>query len=527
MAKHTDVPKPRIKLSGIKGVILDMDGVITRTAKLHAKSWKMMFDEYLSGYQGKEADTSPLVIDIDYVNYIDGKPRYEGVKSFLESRNIELPWGNEDDEPGKETICGLGNRKNEYFHQLLESEGAEVFEDAKEKVSQWKSGGIKCAVVTSSKNGRKVLKTTGIEDLFHVKVDGITAKEKNLKGKPDPDIFLEAARQLNVSPEETIVFEDALSGVQAGSDGEFGFVIGVNKKGRKKALLENGADAVIRSFDELEITSEGNTAAWQEMPSALKNQEEVFARFINKEPLLFFDYDGTLTPIVDNPAEAELSFEMREIIRRLAVMAKVAVISGRDMEDVRKLVLLDNIYYAGSHGFRIWKPGGEIFENEEGKNYLPYLNQMEEALLKEQFFASNGVEIERKRYAIAVHYRNAREKDEKYIIQKVKEIKKNHPELKAEGGKKIIEIKPDIDWHKGKAIEWLQQILQATEQKNETLYMGDDITDEDGFRALINRGTTILVGWHGHPSIAAYRLRNNREVKVFLGNLEKKLRMYG
>ena len=527
MANLNMTPEPRLRFKGIKGAILDMDGVITRTARLHAKSWKRMFDEYLEEYEGKNADTSPLDIDTDYKKYIDGKPRYKGVESFLESRNIELDWGSEDDEPGKNTICGLGNRKNEYFLGLLHDEGAEVFEDAKEKVNEWKTAGIKTAVVTSSKNGEEVLKTAGIIDLFDVRVDGITAREKKLKGKPNPDIFLEAAIQLGTEPENTVVFEDAISGVQAGNDGNFIFVIGVNKHGQKKALLENGADAVIRSFDELEIDPEGKPDTWQEMPSAIEYKEEIFARFINKKPLLFFDYDGTLTPIVDDPEEAELPYEIREILRRLSIMAKVAVISGRDMEDVRKLVKLDDIYYAGSHGFRLWKPGGQVTEHEQGQSFLPSLNKMEDELKSNTLLKEMNVHIERKRYAIAVHYRNAKDEDEEKIINLVRERVKGEPKLKSDGGKKIIEIKPNIEWQKGKAIGWLQELLGADQSKNETMYMGDDLTDEDGFRALIGRGTTILVGRHGYPSVAAYRLRNVREVKLFLEKLENKLRLYG
>ena len=231
-------------------VIFDLDGVVTRTATLHAGTWKQIFDEYLERHAAGRP-LRPFVIETDYPRYVDGKPRYDGVRSFLASRGIELPEGEIDDPPDRETICGLGNRKNELYNQRLEAGGVEVFEDAVECIRAWRGMGFKTAIVSSSKNCAAVLRSTGLTDLFDVRVDGVEAERLGLTGKPAPDIFLEAANRLGVEPSRAVVFEDAVSGVQAGRAGEFGWVVGVDRGGAREALLENGADIVVSDLREV------------------------------------------------------------------------------------------------------------------------------------------------------------------------------------------------------------------------------------------------------------------------------------
>ena len=206
-----------ITMRQFDAVIFDLDGVITRTARVHAAAWKKLFDEYLKKIFGDE-DIEPFDIETDYRNYVDGKPRYDGVKSFLTSRNIELPYGNQDDSADRETVCGLGNKKNQIFLQYLKIEGVEIYETSINLIRLLKNKGLKTAVVSSSKNCAAVLDAANISDLFDVKVDGVDSDALDFKGKPEPDIFLEAARRLWVEPERCAVFEDALSGVEAGTE---------------------------------------------------------------------------------------------------------------------------------------------------------------------------------------------------------------------------------------------------------------------------------------------------------------------
>lgn len=233
-------------------VLFDLDGVLTATARLHAACWKQMFDEYLRRRARESGEVfRPFEIATDYKRYVDGKLRYDGVDSFLRSRGIELPWGEPGDPADRETVCGLGNRKNELIGEVLATEGVEVYEDSVAWVRQIRHQGLATAVVSASKNCRRVLEAAGIADLFDVRVDGLVAADLGLAGKPAPDTFLEGARRLAVDPARAVVVEDAVSGVKAGKAGGFGLVIGVDRTDDPDALRMNGADIVVAALGEL------------------------------------------------------------------------------------------------------------------------------------------------------------------------------------------------------------------------------------------------------------------------------------
>ncbi|MFW5707207.1 MAG: beta-phosphoglucomutase family hydrolase, partial [Bacteroidota bacterium] len=323
-------------LSHIEALIFDLDGVITQTRKTHKKAWKEMFEQYFrENHPGQQSMTEE-----DYLVYIDGKPRYQGVKSFLESREIRLPFGNPDDAPGFNTVCALGNIKNQMFNEVLDRDGVEVYDDALEKLREWKKMGLKTAIVSSSKNCKKIMEAAGIEDLFDVRVDGVVAQDIGLSGKPDPDIFVESAQRLNVSEINSVVFEDATSGVKAGQMGYFGLVVGVNRFNNREALLQNGADIVIDNFSELNLNDEQLMEEYfsRQGTPIFPGNKEVFNLLSRKKPVIFLDYDGTLTPIVPRPEDAVISEEMRETLRDLAGIFTVAVVTGRDKDDVQNLV---------------------------------------------------------------------------------------------------------------------------------------------------------------------------------------------
>jgi beta-phosphoglucomutase family hydrolase len=232
--------------------LFDLDGVLTKTAQLHAAAWKEMFDAYLR--QRAERAGEPFVAfdaAADYDEYVDGKPRYEGVQSFLASRGIELPRGEPSDPPDAETVDGLGNRKNEIVLRLIRERGIEPYEGSVRYVHAAREAGLRRAVVSSSTNCREVLIAAGIEDLFEVRIDGVLAERQHLRGKPAPDTFLAGARALGVEPAHAAVFEDALAGVAAGRAGRFGFVVGVDRVGQADALREHGADVVVSDLSEL------------------------------------------------------------------------------------------------------------------------------------------------------------------------------------------------------------------------------------------------------------------------------------
>ena len=233
-------------------VLLDLDGVITDTASIHARCWKQMFDEYLQKHATEKGEAfHPFDVDTDYRLYVDGKPRFDGVRDFLTSRAIQLPEGSPDDSPQAETVGGLGNRKNELVNKIIEETGVEPYEGSVKLIHQLRRYGLKIAVVTSSQNCTAVLKAVKLNEFFDVQVDGNTIHARKLAGKPAPDTFLMAAKLLGVEPARAIVIEDALSGVEAGSAGGFGLVIGVARKGNTEELRRHGAHLVVNDLSEL------------------------------------------------------------------------------------------------------------------------------------------------------------------------------------------------------------------------------------------------------------------------------------
>jgi beta-phosphoglucomutase family hydrolase len=237
---------------GIKAGLFDLDGVLTRTATVHAAAWKEMFDAYLRRRAEREGTAfTPFDSGDDYNRYVDGKPRLEGTRDFLRSRGIELPVGRDDDPPGEETLHGLGNRKNGLVLELIKSRGVEVYEGSVRFVRVARAAGLKTAVVSSSANTEDVLNVAHLADLFDVRIDGVVAKERGLPGKPAPDTFLAAAQALEVKPQEAAVFEDAVAGVQAARAGNFGRVVGVDRVGHAEELRQAGADVVVGDLSEL------------------------------------------------------------------------------------------------------------------------------------------------------------------------------------------------------------------------------------------------------------------------------------
>jgi beta-phosphoglucomutase family hydrolase len=232
--------------------LFDLDGVLTQTAKIHAQAWKQMFDEFLRDWAERHGQPfEPFDRPTDYDEYVDGKPRLDGVRSFLESRGIDLPMGSPDDPPEAETVHALGTRKNNLVLKLIREQGVEPYEGSVRFVEAARDQRLRRAVVSSSTNCEDVLKAAGIDHLFEARVDGVVAEQKGLRGKPAPDTFLEGARMLGASPDESAVFEDALAGVEAGRAGNFGWVVGVDRTGQAEELKARGADVVVKDLAEL------------------------------------------------------------------------------------------------------------------------------------------------------------------------------------------------------------------------------------------------------------------------------------
>lgn len=227
----------------VTACLFDLDGVLTDTAAVHNRAWTRMFDDYLRGRYGD--GFVPFDPDADYPAYVDGRPRADGVRTFLASRDIELPEGDPDDPPDAETVNGLGNRKNDLLQETIERDGVSVFPGSRLYLEAARAAGLRRAVVSSSANTRQVLAVTGLDEYVEDVVDGVTLREEGLAGKPAPDTFLAAAARLDVTPEQAAVFEDAVAGVEAGRAGGFGRVVGVDRIGHAADLREHGADIVV------------------------------------------------------------------------------------------------------------------------------------------------------------------------------------------------------------------------------------------------------------------------------------------
>ncbi len=509
---------PYLDLRDLDAFILDMDGVVTNTARAHAIAWKHTFDEYLRERSQRHGEAFvPFDDSSDYLRYVDGKPRCDGVSSFLSSRHISLPYGGPDDDPGRETICGIGNRKNQHFVQYIRDHGAEPYASTIEFIRWMRSNGARIALISASRNAKLVLERSGLSGLFDVVVDGVEADKLGLNGKPAPDIFLEATRRLGVGPERSAVIEDSLAGVEAGRVGGFNTVIGVDRGGQGDELRRRGADIAVGDLSELRIVGDERGQRMQ-LPSALENAGEIFKRLLEGMSAIFLDYDGTLTPIVNEPSQAVLSERMREILRELSKNCTLSIISGRGLEDIRGMVGIDGLVYVGSHGFEGVGPDGPLPGQELGEPFLPSLDRAEGELHS----ALQGIEgawVERKRFGVTVHFRNVDRENVPRVEALFNGVARRYSDLKMTGGKEILELRPNVDWGKGKVVLALLDRFHVSGPRVIPLYIGDDETDEDAFRALADKGVTILVSNRARRTAAHYVLRDVSEVATFLEEL--------
>ena len=517
--------KPILELSGFDAAIFDLDGVITKTAAVHAAAWKHLFDEYLRTHADQTGEPFQAFDSIqDYCAYVDGKPRYDGVTSFLASRGVTLPHGDPSDPPEHETICGLGNRKNVQFLKALHENGVEVFPSTIALMRLLKSLGKKTAVVTASENGRAIVHAAGVTDLFEVMVDGRDARDLGLRGKPHPDTFVRAAERLDVLPKRAVVCEDALAGVEAGRAGGFGLVVGLDRVGQAEALHAHGGDVVVPDLEELIVRDEAGIT-WRSataLPSALHQFDDVLARLKQQPVAVFLDYDGTLTPIVDRPELAVLAQDVRDVLDALSRQCPAGIISGRDRKDVTNLVNLDSLIYAGSHGFDIAGPERFALSHEVGTQFAEALDHAEN-VLRPLLDPIAGTLIERKKFSIAVHYRLVDPGDVSKVEEAVTRVMAESPDLRRSAGKMVFEMQPQLDWDKGKALLWLMEGLKWKEHRYQPMYLGDDLTDEHAFRELVERGVGIVVEHGSRFSSASYSLQDPGEVKDFLLRLSRHL----
>ncbi|MBJ8346992.1 trehalose-phosphatase [Antrihabitans sp. YC2-6] len=498
-----------------------MDGVVTDTATVHAHAWAEVFDAFM-GTRAASADEdhAPFTTG-DYKRYVDGKARNAGIVDFLASRGISLVLGNAEDQLADATVCGLGNRKNELFRQRIAHGGVRVFAGVVALVAHLRKAGIKTAVFTASRNGAIVLRAAGLDELFDVTVDGVDAQECNLAGKPDPAVLLEAVGRTGAQVARAVVIEDSEAGVAAGRNGGFALVIGVDSAGGSSPLRECGADTVVADLAEVVIRE--NLVRSSDLPHALTEDGALDPTLRGSRPAVFLDYDGTLSDIVNDPDSAVLADGCAAELSRLAQLCPVAVISGRDLADIRARVALPGIWYSGSHGFELIGPGGEYYENEAALAAIPDLARAV-AGLRESLSHFPGVLLEHKRFTIAVHYRNVAAETIEEIVGAVAAVA-SATGLRLTTGRKVVELRPNVDWGKGDALCWVLAHIVGPDKRT-PLYIGDDLTDEDAFDAVAQEGVGVVVrnaDTGDRPSAARLAVDSTGEVREVLAKLADRL----
>jgi len=492
--------------------IFDLDGVVTDTASIHAAAWAVLFDGFLKRRPANEhEDHSPFTHD-DYRQFVDGKPRHDGVTDFLAARGISLPPGDLSDNT-ENTVYGLGNRKQPIFLEQLGS-GVPAFESTVVLVRKLQEMGVATAVFSSSRNAEHVLRNAGIGDLFAVRVDGVVADGLGLPGKPDPALLLEATRRLGAIPERCVVVEDAAAGVEAGRRGGFTLVIGVDRTGHADELLRCGADVVVPDLADVAVRT--GDKRMSQLPNALDSYGQLIGVVAGRQLFVCLDYDGTLSEIVSDPDAATLVDGAAKALENLAALCPVAILSGRDLADIRDRVGLPGIWYAGSHGFELIGPDGNHHQNGAAATAIPVLASAA-AELRDKLTQIPGVLVEHKRFAVAVHYRNVAPERVGEVVASAHWGGQRHG-LRVTSGRKVVELRPDIDWDKGTALAWIRDRIPQTGRML-PIFVGDDLTDEDAFDAIRFNGIGLIVRHdedRDRPTAAQFVLKNTTEVSEFL-----------
>lgn len=496
----------------IKGIIFDMDGVITQTATLHFKAWKITIENFFT----QIFDEKKLFTENDYFHYLDGMTRKEGVANYF--LNIGL---SEDMLKGiyknlEECIEDLCKKKNTLLLQILSEETVECFPDSLKFIEFLLLQDYKIGLISSSKNCLPILKKTQIDNIFSVYVDGLFCEQMNLPGKPHPAIFLEAAKRLDLLPEECLIVEDAIAGVCAAKKGGFGVVALDRKNKLYKDFLKFQPDFVLNDLSSNQTFLYHQLRKHATLQPGFKSLSCIMDLIENENQLaIFLDYDGTLTPIVETPDKAVLSQRMFHCLTQLSQNYLTVIMSGRELKNLKKLINVPTIFYSGNHGLEFIAPNDEIVSyqvGEEFKEELSFVYLHLVSLLR----TIEGCIVENKKYSLSIHYRLVSESKHLYISQVIDEVLSDCPNLIRHSGKKVFEIRPNIIWNKGVASAFILNNLKLKNPNIIPLYIGDDLSDEDAFETFDKGGITIKVMDQPETTKAHYFLNSPSEVENFL-----------
>ncbi len=498
-------------------VIFDIDGVVTDTASIEVSAWSQCFDEYLAQRAPAEGENhSPFTGD-DYDRFLAEKPCCDAITDFLASRGIFLPTDGEADSTG-DIVRGLATRMRQLFLKLS-AEGAPVCDSTVALVRKLHDAGLRTGVYSPGRKCQQVLAEANLGADFTVGVDSCSNGQPGLPGEPDAALLLETARQLDVSPSRCVVVEASTAGVTAARDGGFALVIGIDRAGHADGLSRSGADAVVDDLARVIVRRVDRQMST--LPDALQSYGQIAAVIGVRRPAVLLDFDGTLSPIVDEPSAAALADGAADALRALAAQCDVVVLSGRDLADLWSRVRLFGLWYAGSHGFELSAPDGSRYHNETAEATIGVLEQVA-AELRDRFALLDAVAVEHKRYSVAVHYRNAAPGVVREVTATVHTIG-NRSGLRVINGRKVTELQPNVAWDKGKALRWIVHRIAGADVRL-PIYIGDDLTDEEAFDALRYDGMGIVIrnGDEGdRGSAARFALDGPTAVREFTERLAR------
>jgi trehalose-phosphatase len=500
-------------------VIFDLDCVLTDMARIDVMAWTQLFNDFLSRRLPRETEDHSAFTDDAYRRFVEGKPRGDAITGFLASRGISLPPGRASDST-EDTRCGLANRQRQLFRALVAA-GVPVSDSAIGLARRLNDAGIRTAGYSAGADYKQILAANRVDDLFPVVVGGGADSESTLTGAADPAALLEAARLLEVRPERCAVIQGSGVGILAARDGGFGLAIGADRMGCVDALRHCGADAVVT--DAAEITVCRGDRRISALPDALQSYGQITAIVAARRPAVLVDFDGTLSAIVDDPDAATLLEGAADALKMLAAECDVVILSGRDLADVVSRVGVPGVWYAGSHGFELVAPDGTHHHNESAACAVDVLERVA-AELRERFAHRDGVRVEQKRFAVAVHYRNAGPEALREVTATAHTVAQRSG-LRISHGRKAIELRPNIGWDKGKMLKWMLHRIDGPDPVV-AVYIGDDLTDEDAFDAVRYDGVGIIVQ-HGEdgdrPSAARFALDGPEAVCEFIERLAQEV----
>lgn len=492
-----------IERARFDGVLFTLDDVLVQTDAVFSSAWREVFDEFLARHF-PGAGHSPFDLQQDYATHVRGRMPFEAAQRLLEARHLAMPAGRPNDSPRSLSIWGLANAAQARISARLHGVPPTSYEPAVRLARTLRRCGIRVAAVSLARQAEEVLRATGMAALFHARVDGRDMERFRLHAWPAPDLWREALRRLEVPATRAAAFVGGSAQAEAARAVGITTVWDVTEAPAGHPVL----------FELFTVVLPATAADEQILPSALQTVERLVPPGCTTA--LFLDFDGTLTRITPTPREATLAPVVRDALASLATRMPVAIVSGRDLDNLRERVALSNVWYAGSHGFDIAGPDGLSYQPAEALASLPALDAAER-FLREQLTDVAGALVERKRFALAAHYRLVVPGE----VQRVKDAAEAAltltSGLRASPGKKVIELLPDIDWHKGRAMQWL---LERMVPETWPIYIGDDHSDEDAFTLLVGHGTGIVVQEQPAPSAARYRLRDPDEVLRFLSRLQ-------